>query len=107
MSSGILINREVSNEQVGTNNMEGIINVTYDLFIFTKPNIDLTTSIILYPSFTVKKRVRSDFDFRVRWEVFNNFTLNFKYYFNFDNKPPSADAVEFDYGINTSIGYTF
>ncbi len=107
LSAGLLLNREFSSEQTVTNNAEGIINLTYDLFIFSKPNIDLTTSIILYPSFTVKNRIRSDFNFRVRWEVFSNFTLNFKYYFTSDNKPPSVTATEFDYGINTSIGYTF
>lgn len=107
ISMGILLNREFSSEQTATNNTEGILSASYDLFMFTKPNIDLSTSIILYPSFTVKNRYRSEFNFRVRWEVFNNFTLNFKYYFTQDNKPPSADALKFDYGINTSIGYTF
>ncbi len=107
ISAGILLNREFSNDQTVTNNTEGIIDISYDFFLFTKPNIDLTTSIVLYPSFTVKDRIRSNYDFRVRWEVFNNFTLNFKYFFSLDNKPPSERAITFDYGINTSIGYTF
>ncbi|VAW29560.1 hypothetical protein MNBD_BACTEROID06-1092, partial [hydrothermal vent metagenome] len=79
----------------------------YDFFMFTKPNIDLTTSLVAYPSFTVKKRIRAEYNFRVRWEVFSSFTLNFKYYFTYDNKPPAVDALTFDYGINASIGYTF
>ncbi len=107
ISAGLLQNREYSSEQDITNNTEAIINASYDFFIFTKPNIDLTTSIELYPSFTVKNRLRSEYNFRLRWEVFNNFTLNFKYYFTQDNKPPTVDALKFDYGINTSIGYTF
>lgn len=107
ISIGLLLNRELSSEQVATTNTEGIFSVNYDLFVFNKPNIDLSTSIIVYPSFTVKERLRSDFDFRVRWEVFNNFTLNFKYYYKYDSHPPSVEAIEFDYGINTSIGYTF
>lgn len=107
ISAGILLNREFSSEQVATNNTEGIIDLTYDLFIFTKPNIDVTTSIVGYPSFTVKNRFRSEFNFSVRWEVFSNFTLNFKYYFTADNQPPSVDALKFDYGINTSFGYSF
>lgn len=68
------------------------MNVTYDFFMFTDPDIDITSSIIIYPSFTIKSRFRSDFNFRVRWEIFNNFTLNLKYYFNYDNQPPSVDA---------------
>ena len=107
ISGGLLLNREFSSEGNATNNTEGIIDLTYDLFIFTKPNIDITTSIVAYPSFTVKNRFRSDFNFRVRWEIFNNFTLNFKYYFAADNKPPSVGALKFDYGINTSFGYSF
>lgn len=107
ISAGLLLNREFSSEQTATNNTEGIINISYDFFVFTKPNIDLTTSIVAYPSFTIKDRFRSDYNFRVRWEVFNNFTLNVKYYFTYDSKPPSTDALQFDYGINTSVGYSF
>ncbi len=107
LSAGIMLNREFDSEKNATNNTEGVINVTYDFFLFTKPDIDLTTSIVMYPSFTVRGRFRSDFNFRVRWQVFNNFTLNFKYYFTYDNKPPTVDAINFDYGINTSVGYTF
>ncbi len=107
ISAGLLLNREFDSEQNATNNTEGIINMTYDFFMFTKPNIDLTTSLVAYPSFTVKKRIRAEYNFRVRWEVFSSFTLNFKYYFTYDNKPPAVDALTFDYGINTSIGYTF
>lgn len=106
-SIGILINREYSGEQTFTNNTEGIAFLNYDLFIFTKPDIELTTTLVAYPSFTVKDRFRSDFNFRVRWEVFNNFTLNLKYYFNYDNKPPTESALQFDYGINASVGYSF
>jgi uncharacterized protein DUF481 len=107
ISAGLLLNREFTSEQSATNNTEAVLNITYDFFVFTKPNIDLTTSIIAYPSFTIKDRFRSDYDFRVRWEVFNNFTLNLKYYFTYDSKPPSVDALQFDYGINTSVGYSF
>lgn len=107
ISAGLLLNREFSSEQAVTNNTEAVINITYDLFVFTKPNIDLTTSIIAYPSFTIKNRFRSDYNFRVRWEVFNNFTLNIKYYFTYDSKPPSINALQFDYGIITSVGYSF
>lgn len=107
ISAGLVLNREFDSEENATNNTEGIINVTYDFFLFTKPDIDLTTSLVVFPSFTVKRRLRSDFNFRMRWKVFSNFTLNFKYYFTYDNKPPTVGALTFDYGINTSIGYTF
>ncbi|MCB0503987.1 MAG: DUF481 domain-containing protein [Cyclobacteriaceae bacterium] len=107
LSAGVLINREFSNEQGATNNGEGIVAITYNLFVFTKPDIDITTTLIAYPSFTVKDRVRSDLNFQMRWKVFSNFTLNFKYYFNYDSDPPSIDALQFDYGVNTSIGYSF
>ena len=107
ISGGLVLNREFSSEGTATNNTEGIIDITYDIFVFTKPNIDITTSIVAYPSFTIKDRYRADLNFRVRWEIFNNFTLNFKYYFTSDTKPPSVDALKFDYGINTSIGYSF
>ncbi len=106
-SVGVALNREFDSERNATNNTEGIINITYDFFMFTKPDIDLTTSLVAYPSFTVKNRFRSEFNFRMRWKVFSNFTLNFKYYFTYDNKPPAVEALNFDYGINTSIGYSF
>ncbi len=107
VSAGILLNREFDSEQNATNNIEAILDITYDFFFFTKPDIDLTTSLVAYPSLTVKNRFRSEFNFRMRWKVFSNFTLNFKYYFTYDNKPPAAGALNLDYGINSSIGYSF
>lgn len=104
---GMLLNREYTYEQTSSNNTEGIAYLNYDLFVFTKPDIDISTTLVGYPSFTVKGRFRSTFNFKMRWEIFNNFTLNVKYYYNYDNKPPSVNAIPFDYGINTSVGYTF
>lgn len=107
VATGIQLNREFSSEDIATNNAEGILAVNYYLFIFTKPDIQITSGLIFYPSFTVKDRYRSTYNFQMRWKFLSDFTLNFKYYFNYDTKPPSVDALQFDYGINTSIGYSF
>lgn len=104
---GILQNREISNENTATNNTEGIVGVAYDFFKFTKPDMDVSTNILLLPSFSVKNRIRSEFNFRARWKILGDFTLNLKYYFQYDSKPPIVDVATFDYGINASVGYSF
>ena len=60
-----------------------------------------------FPSFTVKDRIRSNLNAKITWEVFSDFTLGMTYWFNSDSKPAEANALNFDWGYTTSIGYKF
>jgi putative salt-induced outer membrane protein YdiY len=101
-------NREFSTEGGDvTNNTEGLLRVTYDLFFFSSPKIFLNVKSETFPSFTVGGRIRSNFDTTLTWEIFGDFTINLSYWINYDSKPANETALTFDWGTTTSIGYTF
>ena len=100
-------NNETTTEGSSSNNIEGLLRLKYDLFIFANPKIFINILSETFPSFTVDGRIRSNLDTKITWEVFNDFTLSIAYWFNSDSKPADANALNFDWGTTTSIGYKF
>jgi hypothetical protein len=100
-------NNETTTEGSSSYNAEGLIRLKYDLFIFANPKIFINVLTEVFPSFTVDGRVRSNLDSKITWEIFNDFTLSMSYWFNSDSKPANTDALNFDWGTTTSIGYKF
>lgn len=105
---GLIVNREQSSDNNEIkNNFEGLFRTEYKVFRYRDPEIDITTYIDFYPSFTVKDRYRTELDMKVKFEVFNDFYLGFTFYYNMDTKPPEGATSTSDWGINTSVGYSF
>ncbi len=105
---GVIVNREQgADDSPATTNYEGAVRMEYRVFRYRDPEIDITSFIDFYPSFTIKDRYRTDLDIKVKFEVFNDFYIGFTYYFNLDTKPPESALSKSDWGINSSIGYSF
>jgi Protein of unknown function, DUF481 len=100
-------NREFSIDGGASNNLEGLIRVKYDLFIFTSPKLFISFLGEVFPSFTIKNRVRTNIDGSIKWEIFNDFTFNIAFWGNWDTQPVAENALNFDWGTTTSIGYKF
>lgn len=106
-AAGTVFNREFTNENTVVNNVEGLIEADYYIFLLYKPKISLSINAQAYPSFTEAGRIRSDITTQLSWEIFNDFTLSGSYYNNFDSKPSSTDAVKMSWGYTATLGYTF
>ncbi|MCK5210939.1 MAG: DUF481 domain-containing protein [Cyclobacteriaceae bacterium] len=105
---GVIVNRENSSDDTqGSTNFEGLVRMEYRVFRYRDPEVDVTSYIDFYPSFTIKDRYRTDLDIKVKFEVFNDFYIGFTFYHNLDTKPPESAASKSDWGINSSIGYSF
>lgn len=87
--------------------LEGMLGVNYSRYIFDDPTVDLTVSLFTFPSLTTSGRNRAQFDVNFRWELINDLFWDLSYYNTYDSDPPSGSASTNDYGIVTSIGYTF
>ena len=106
--TGVAPNIEVANDTTdNTANVEAQISGSYELFKFSRPEIHIKTRIDIYPSLNQAKRYRLDYNLDLNVEVFYNFFIGAKFYYNFDSKPASANAANDDYGITTSLGYSF
>ncbi len=104
---GLLGNQETSTDQVSTNNLEVKLQTNFRYFIFHNPELSINTDATIYPSLNVEGRVRAVVNVKAKIEVMKDFFFNLTFYDNFDSKPLTADASNNDFGITTSISYSF
>ena len=104
---GMIVNQEIANANERQVNYEGLVRLEYRVFRYRDPEIDITSYFDFYPSFTVKDRYRTDLDIKFKFEIFNNFYIGFTFYHTLDTKPPETAQSGSDWGITTSIGYSF
>lgn len=105
-------------------NFEGLLGIDYSRYIFDDPTLDLSTTLLAYPSITESGRLRAQFDLNLRWEIIHDLYLDLSYYNTYDSDPqsnfdldvgPITDPLGFpapslekhDYGIVTSLGWSF
>ncbi|OQX77179.1 MAG: hypothetical protein B6D61_07565 [Bacteroidetes bacterium 4484_249] len=107
-SAGFVVNQEWSADTTATRqNIDAYASLSYRLFRFKDPEIDITSNFSAFPSFTVKDRWRINYDIKIKIEIITDFYFSLSYYINYDSKPTSETASKDDYSIITSIGYTF
>lgn len=108
VAGGLVVNREFDvGDDDPSNNLDALFEGDYQYFILNTPKRDVHVSLQMLPSLTEENRVRTNFDSRFRLELISDFFWEFRYYANQDTKPPSGALSETDYGIVTSLGYTF
>ncbi|MBV1907011.1 MAG: DUF481 domain-containing protein, partial [Pseudomonadales bacterium] len=104
LSGGLMVSREDSVGISGTEtNVEGLVTMDYDWYRFSTPELDIKTSLSLFPGITDTDRFRGEFDLRFRWELIEDLFWETSFYNNFDNNAEN----KFDYGVVTSFGYKF
>ena len=82
--------------------VEGLIG--FELNIFAHEDLSLLTTLKVYPSITVKGRIRSDFRFDIKYDLPLDFFIKLGFTDNFDNLPV-AGASKHDYVISTTFGW--
>jgi hypothetical protein len=103
--AALTVNREwFIDSTAAVNNIEGLLNGQYQLFIYDHPQVSLATTLSIFPSITNLGRVRSDFNVDLDWEIIIDFYWVLSFYFNYDSKPTST-ASKTDYRIETSFKY--
>lgn len=106
-SSLLATNEQYSTSAEGTTSLELRVGGEFEAFRFDSPKLDLTTSVAVTPSLTDFGRVRLNWDFRTSYEVFSDFFLGLKGFFSYDSRPPTEDAVNQDYSVNFTIGWSW
>ena len=100
---GINLNSEkFATEPNSSRSTERFIGAGYN--IYDIGDLDLLTSIMVYPNISTKDRIRSDFKFNIRYEF--KFDLYFKVgtTLNYDNRPVEG-ASTLDDIFQTTIGW--
>ena len=88
------------------NNIESTGTIAWELFSFQDPEIDITTTLTILPSLSDWGRIRADFDTRIQFELFKDFSWSATLFDNYDSRPPEGNETN-DFGITTSVGWSF
>ena len=96
----------LSTDTSSQENLEGLIGLEYSRYIFDDPTIDLSTSLVIFPSISESGRTRAQFDINLRWELIHDLFWDLSYYNTYDSDSPGTESNN-DYGAVTSIGYSF
>ena len=106
-SVGALYSTEQSQSDTAIQSVEGVMFWTYRLFKFNNPDVEISSHFNTYPSFTTWGRVRLEFELKFKIELFSDFYFGLSFYDNYDNKPLDESAARNDWGVTTSIGYSW
>jgi len=79
----------------------------YFLYSYKGNQRNLAVGLIAFPSLTEGGRFRWQFNTSWRQELFNAFFLGLTIYATGDNEPPAGALASSDYGVITSLGWTF
>jgi hypothetical protein len=107
IGAGLAVNHEIPVDGDEETNLEGVGMFTYDYFRYSDPERSLTTNLFLFPSLSDWGRWRANFDIDFRLELVSDFFWKLGAYASYDNDPISVDASSSDYGISSSLGYSF
>jgi hypothetical protein len=69
--------------------------------------VKISLTGLFFPSFTVKDRYRLSVDTYIQIEIISDLIFTVSFYDNYDSKPASDVATTNDWGITTSLGYSF
>jgi len=84
------------------NSAEGFVGM--ELNMYDIGDLSLLTSLLVYPSFTDKGRIRSDFYFDLKYDLPLDIYFKLSYTLNYDNQPVEG-ASDVDYLFQTSVGW--
>jgi len=106
VGAGLAANHEQFVGEEDNNSAEAIVGAGFDAF--DAGDIAIFTSLITYSNpLEEGGRIRVNFDGRVAWDVFGDFTLGFNITERFDSNPPSATASTRDYQYSLSVGWSW
>jgi hypothetical protein len=87
--------------------VEGVLTASFKVFRYDFPETDIGGSLTLLPSLTQSGRYRAEGDLRAKYEFVDDLYFELKVYGSYDSKPPLAESEQSDYGVTTSLGYSF
>jgi len=108
LSLGLSFNREWSEVVTDDNyNLEAFVAAQHAVFRYDYPKTDITTEIIVYPGLSNWGRIRSEADISASREIVKDFAVVLSFYDSYDSDPPDPSSNKNDYGLVTSLGWTF
>lgn len=107
LTGGVMATEERPNEGERETNLEAVGSLRYRYFRFADPERRFDTTFSVLPSLTDVGRVRADLRSTFRLEFFTDLFWSMELYATHDTDPLSEDAEKTDFGIVSSLGWTY
>lgn len=85
------------------NSFEGVLTTQFNAF--NLKDIDINTSVVMFPSLSEKGRFRTDIDFSFKYDLPLDFYIKSSVSINYDNQP-SQNTTRLDYVFSTGFGWS-
>lgn len=105
--AGLAVTRENFSEQPTNESVEGVLGTQYWFFRYNAPEASLNATWNLFPSLTESGRVRSEAQINARYELVSDLFFQLSFYGSYDSEPGAGAESKSDYGVTTSLGYSF
>jgi Protein of unknown function, DUF481 len=105
--AGLAATREDFATEDTSESLEAVIGTGYSFFRFHDPEANLDASLFLLPSLTESGRVRSEAKLRSRYEIIEDLFFEVSLYGSYDTDADATADSKSDYGVTTSLGYSF
>ena len=107
VGGGIAGNRELPTGESARTNLDAVLLASYSFFRYDSPKTNLNTSTVVSPSLSDAGRVRVAVRAGIQQDIWKDFGFGVTFFDTYDSRPPAADALKNDYGVTTSVGWTF
>jgi len=104
---GFALSREKFEDTDFVITSELVAGFLFDTFRFNTPEVQITTSTLLFVNAGDAGRIRLQANGKVRLELIKDFFWSVSLYESFDSNPPSEFARRNDFGLTTSFGWSF
>ncbi len=88
-----------------TNSAEGLAGLAFEYFRFKTTDFKFVMNS--YPSFTEPGRLRLNGNASIKFQLIKDLYWRFGIYLTYDSRPPQTVSTKSDYGISSSLGWTF
>lgn len=105
--AGLAYDRENFKDQSTQNSVEAVIATGYSFFVYDTPKRTIDANLAVFPSLTESGRVRVEADVDWRIELVEDLFFDLGFYGSYDSKADPSAPSNSDYGVVTSLGYTF
>jgi len=108
VSTGLVYDREYITGSADVDNTgEFLLSFDFGSFTYKQLSRVITLTLNTFTNVTDTPRFRAQLNFKLNWEIVNNFNLGISVLEGYDSRPPSADADYNDLSFVTSVGYSF
>ncbi len=104
--AGLAASHEKEFDGTSKDNLEAQLTTSLNMFHLSYPKTDVNTTLTVLPNLTETGRVRGEFSLKARHEIVTDLFFQLSIYDSYDNRPAEG-APNNDWGLTTSIGYSF